>query len=68
MFELQVDGMSCNHCISRVTKAVRSVDAGAKVDIDLTAKQVRVISSAELEEIAAAIAEAGYPVENGKIA
>ncbi|GAB3458481.1 copper-translocating P-type ATPase CopA1 [Massilia terrae] len=66
MYELTVDGMTCGHCVSRVTKSVQSVDQGAKVDIDLASKKVRVDSRADLDEIAEAIDEAGYPVLNRK--
>ncbi|HWJ94105.1 MAG TPA: heavy metal translocating P-type ATPase, partial [Telluria sp.] len=62
MYELTVDGMSCGHCVSRVTKSVMAVDQGAKVDIDLASKKVKVDSQAALDEIADAIDEAGYPV------
>ncbi|QOL49220.1 heavy metal translocating P-type ATPase [Massilia litorea] len=62
MYELTVEGMSCGHCVGRVTKTVQALDAGAKVDIDLASKKVRIDSRAELERIAAAIDEAGYPV------
>ena len=62
MYELTVEGMSCGHCVGRVTKTVQALDAGAKVEIDLASKKVRIDSRADLERIAAAIDEAGYPV------
>ncbi|MFZ3287760.1 MAG: heavy metal translocating P-type ATPase [Telluria sp.] len=62
MYELTVEGMTCGHCVGRVTKSVHSVDQDAKVEIDLPSGKVRVDSKAELDELAAAIAEAGYPV------
>lgn len=68
MYELQVDGMSCDHCVSAVTKSVRSVDSDAKVDVDLASKKVRIDSQANLEALAAAIAEAGYPVSSSRAA
>lgn len=68
MYSLQVEGMSCNHCVSKVTSTVRKVDAAAKVEVDLAAHCVRVDSSADLEEIADAITEAGYPVTDSKAA
>jgi Cu+-exporting ATPase len=54
--------MSCGHCVGRVTTAVRGLDENATVEIDLATKKVRVDSSAQVERIAAAINEAGYPV------
>lgn len=64
MYELHVSGMSCNHCVSSVTKSVMEVDAHAKVEVDLARQQVRVDSDASLEDIAAAVTEAGYPVQH----
>ena len=62
MYELTVEGMSCNHCVGRVTKSVQAVDADAKVAIDLDKASVRIDSQADLERIVAAISGAGYPV------
>ncbi|THC42514.1 heavy metal translocating P-type ATPase [Massilia sp. Mn16-1_5] len=62
MYELTVEGMSCGHCVGRVTKTVQGLDQEAKVEIDLATKKVKIDSRAELEKIAAAIDEAGYPV------
>jgi Cu+-exporting ATPase len=62
MYELTVEDMTCKHCVGRVTKAVQGVDQGAKVDIDLATKKVKIDSQADLDRIAAAIDEAGYPV------
>ncbi len=62
MLELTVEGMSCGHCVGRVTRTVQGLDQNAKVEIDLATKKVRIDSTATLERIAAAIDEAGYPV------
>lgn len=62
MYELQVEGMSCGHCVNAVTKSVQAVDAAAKVDIDLSQQKVRIDSSAALDTLKAAIVDAGYPV------
>ncbi len=62
MYELTVEGMSCQHCVGRVTKSVQAVDADAKVAIDLDKASVRIDSQAELERLVAAIDGAGYPV------
>ncbi len=62
MYELQVEKMSCGHCVNAVTKSVQAVDAQAKVEVDLAQRKVLVQSSADLDKIAAAIVAAGYPV------
>jgi copper chaperone len=61
VIEFNVEGMSCGHCVSRVTQAVKSVDPQAKVEVDLPAHKVRVESREAREAIAGALAEAGYP-------
>lgn len=64
MYELQVENMSCGHCVGAVTRAVRALDPQAQVDVDLAAGTVKVESGVQLASISAAIAEAGYPVRN----
>nr|WP_314629865.1 heavy-metal-associated domain-containing protein [uncultured Janthinobacterium sp.] len=66
MYQLQVENMSCGHCVGSVTKAVQGIDAAAQVQIDLASKSVKVESSAELGAISAAIVEAGYPVTSAQ--
>jgi copper chaperone len=60
MIEFQVGDMTCGHCVGRVTKAVKDVDAAATVNIDLDKKRVSIDSGHGPEEFQAAIAEAGY--------
>ena len=66
MIEFQVDDMTCGHCAGVITKAVKSVDAAAQIDIDVPGKRVRVHAAAQAQEIETAIREAGYtPVRVG---
>lgn len=61
MLTYRVDDMTCGHCASTITKAVRSADAGARVEVDLAQHLVRIEpSEASAEELREAIAEAGY--------
>ena len=61
MISFQVNDMTCGHCVSTITKAVRSVDQGARVEIDLTAHSVQIEpTEADAGELADAIREAGY--------
>jgi copper chaperone CopZ len=62
MIEMHVEGMNCNHCVSKVTRSVREIDPNASVDVDLKGRTVRVQSGAAPEQITSAITEAGYPV------
>ena len=60
MIELKVEGMTCDHCVHAVTRAVKSVDPGADVRVDLQAGTVRVEGRGPAEVLSRAIREAGY--------
>ncbi len=60
MIHITVHDMTCGHCASRITKAVRETDAAARCEIDLSAKQVRIASAEPAGAFVSAIAEAGY--------
>jgi len=62
MYQLEVGEMSCGHCVAAVTRAVQALDPSAKVDVDLAQRKVEVESRAALEQVSAAIEDAGYPV------
>lgn len=68
MYQLEVEGMSCGHCVGRVTKSILAVDAAAKVEIDLVTRKVNVETQAALAAIASAVADAGYPVASSRVA
>lgn len=60
MTEFRVDDMTCNHCVATITKAVKSLDQAAKIEIDLPAKRVRVDSPLAPAKLAEAIRDAGF--------
>jgi len=60
--EFKVEGMSCQHCVAAVTRAIHEQDAGAQVKVDLSAGKVAVQSGASVDTLKAAIDEAGYTV------
>ena len=62
MYQLQVENMSCGHCVGAVTKAVQAIDAAAKVEVDLVNKTVKIDRATPLAPLKSAIADAGYPV------
>lgn len=66
MVELKVAGMTCNHCVSAIKQAVRSIDSNARINVDLVAHRVWVESDAGMEEITAAVTDAGYDVSESK--
>lgn len=61
MLELRVQTMKCGGCASRVTKAIQMVDNGAVVEVMLDSKTVRITSTASIDDLAVALAAAGYP-------
>ncbi|MDR1131227.1 MAG: copper ion binding protein [Oscillospiraceae bacterium] len=61
---LSVDGMSCDHCVKAITKAVAALPGVADVAVDLKAKTVTVEHDATLppDKIKYEIEEQGYDV------
>lgn len=60
MIEFNVNDMTCGHCASTITRAVKDVDAAGRCEVDLAAKRVRIVSDHPAEEFRAAIEEAGF--------
>ncbi|MBX3618970.1 MAG: heavy-metal-associated domain-containing protein [Rhizobacter sp.] len=61
MHAFRVDDMTCGHCASTLTKAIRGVDKKATVTVDLSQHLVMVEpTEADAQELRDAIAEAGY--------
>lgn len=60
---LNVEGMSCGHCVNSVEKALKEIGANGRVD--LGAKQVEVTydeTKLNLDAVKEAIEEQGYDV------
>jgi copper chaperone len=57
-----VPGMTCEHCVAAVDAEVRKVTGVVDVAVDLATKEVRVTGDAVLDEVVAALDEAGYDV------
>ncbi|WP_223628240.1 heavy-metal-associated domain-containing protein [Microbacterium sp. EST19A] len=63
--EVLVAGMTCSHCVSRVSEDLMAVDGIESVDVDLNAggiSRVTVHSAARVDpaSVEAAVEEAGY--------
>ncbi|WP_029145686.1 heavy-metal-associated domain-containing protein [Microbacterium luticocti] len=56
----RVEGMTCNHCVQAVTREVQALAGVDQVAVDLQAKTVAVTGTASPDDIAGAVAEAGY--------
>ena len=61
--KLKVLGMTCGHCASAVTKAVKAVPAVQDVSVDLQAGEVSVKGEPDREAVRRAIVEEGYEVQ-----
>ncbi len=62
---LNVEGMSCMHCVNAVKNAVGSLPGISKVDVDLEGKKVAVeydSNQVNIEKIKDKIEDAGYEV------
>lgn len=63
---LNVEGMSCMHCVHAVKSAVGSLPGIDKVDVDLNSKKVAVVfdkDQVKLDQIKDSIRDAGYEVK-----
>ncbi|HEP9100163.1 TPA: heavy-metal-associated domain-containing protein [Pseudomonas aeruginosa] len=60
MLAFEVNDMTCGHCASTITKAVKAVDPGADVQVDLGRHLVSVSTAANAGAVQKAIADAGY--------
>ncbi len=61
---LKVKGMSCQHCVMSVTKALNQLEGIKNVQVDLAKGEVRFDNMKEVasDRIEKAIQEAGYEV------
>jgi copper chaperone len=61
MIAFQVDDMTCGHCVAAVSRAVKDLDANARVDIDLARHRVQVEpATSDAASLARAIEDAGF--------
>lgn len=60
MIEFQVKDMTCGHCVSTVTRAIKDIEPSAQVDISLEQHRVRIAGPGEASRYEAAIRDAGY--------
>jgi len=58
-YELEVAGINCEHCVSKVEAALKPIST--TVDVSLDTKLATVESENPPEELLAVIAEIGYP-------
>jgi copper ion binding protein len=62
---LKIQGMTCNHCVMRVSKALKAVPGVHDAKVDLQKAEAAVIfdeSKVSTEKLSAAVVDAGYKV------
>ncbi|MDO9075755.1 MAG: heavy-metal-associated domain-containing protein [Rubrivivax sp.] len=61
MITFEVKDMTCGHCVSTITQAVKALDAQARVQVDLASHRVDIEpATADAQALREAIAEAGF--------
>lgn len=63
MITIKVKGMSCNHCVNNVTKAIKMAQGTLDVKVDLSTETALIEGNPDLNEVKKLIEEAGYKVE-----
>jgi copper chaperone len=64
MATVKIKGMSCNHCVMAVTKALNEIDGVRDVKVDLAKGEATYdeVKPVDLDIVKAQIAKAGYEV------
>ncbi|MBI5323863.1 MAG: SO_0444 family Cu/Zn efflux transporter [Ignavibacteriae bacterium] len=60
--KLQIEGMTCNHCVMNVKKAISSVPGVTEVDVSLRDNAAFLKGDFKIEDIKSAVEEVGYKV------
>ena len=61
MITIEVQDMSCSHCVGAITRAVKGVDQDATLQVDLATHRVQIEpAAANAEQLVEAIRDAGY--------
>lgn len=61
--ELNIEGMTCNHCVMTVTNALKAVDGVKAADVHLDTNSAKVVydgSKTSLASLKKAVEDAGY--------
>ena len=61
MITLKVPDMSCSHCSSVITKALKELDRSAAIGFDMHNHMVQVETSKPLDAVLRTMTAAGYP-------
>jgi len=61
MLRFRVPNMTCGGCARAVTKALRTVDATARIETDPARREIRIETAVDESMLRAALEKAGYP-------
>ncbi|WP_283182313.1 MULTISPECIES: heavy metal-associated domain-containing protein [unclassified Pseudomonas] len=61
MFVLDVSGIGCGSCVSKITKAIQSLDNEAMVSVDRATGKVSVESNKSPEQVRKTVEALGFP-------
>lgn len=64
---LNITGMTCNHCVHSVTKALQAVAGVEKVSVDLGAGRASVDGKASPDALVHAVEVEGYKAQVAKL-
>jgi len=62
VLNLAIEGMSCGHCVARVTKALTGIPGVEVTSVIIGSAQIAVAETSAAKAAVAALGEAGYPV------
>jgi len=64
--EYIIEGMTCNHCVMNVEKAIKSISGVTEVSVDLTKNTAYVAGDFNQQELINNVEEIGYKVKNDR--
>jgi copper chaperone len=63
MLRLKVSGMTCDHCVAAVTRALKALPSVEDVTVNLGSGEVIVRGNPDQRQVREAITEEGYEVQ-----
>lgn len=61
MQAFEIESMTCGSCAGRIARALKDLDAQARVEVDMRSRTVRVDTTEDRASVVAALVDAGYP-------
>lgn len=58
--KFRIEGMTCGHCVSTLSRAIQAIDPAAKVNAQLGERMLSVSTSVAIDDVQRAIEAAGY--------